>query len=218
MLSKAARTAARASRAPRAAGQHARALASGRFFTFEDVDTNRIDAAKKREEESVGLPSTGHSPVLDCVRASNETFSVVLDATLDEAAELMLVKKTSSLLVRDANGRVAGLVTERDFLKTHLKSVDGSTAVSVVMTPRSKIIMASPMSTLSECLELMLRKGIRNLPIFDPAFAKGKRVLGVVSIRALVRQIFLEQKGEISSLRDFISDSYSVSGGAEPRQ
>ena len=214
------RAAARASAAARARGMFTASRAAlappQRFFTFEDVDAKRIADARAREEESQsGLAAaaslnTGHSPVLDCIQQSHTTYSVKEDQTLDEAAALMLAKKVSSLLVRNAKGRVAGLLTERDFLKTHLAHVDGSTAVSQVMTPRMKIIMATPDATLSQCLEIMLRKGIRNMPIYDPNYAAGKRVLGVVSIRALVRQIFLEQDKEISDLRGYITDSYSV--------
>lgn len=193
------------------AREAAAATSSPKFFTFRQLDDKTIVAARAKVEESVdAVRREGYTPVTAAIQKTNETYSVRSGHSLNEAAATMLAKKVASLLVRDEGGRVVGLITERDFLKTNLAELSGEEPVDRVMTPRAKLVMASPNATLRECLELMLAGNFRHLPIYERGNERGSRVIGVVSIRALVRQIFLEQEKELSDLRSFIADSYSA--------
>lgn len=101
------------------------------------------------------------------------------DEKVVEAARTMRTRHTSSALVAQ-DGRLVGILTERDFAHKVVAegvSPDG-VLVGQLMTPDP--ITASPDRTVSEAMSLMTVKGIRHLPVCEEG-----RPVGVVSIRDL---------------------------------
>lgn len=96
--------------------------------------------------------------------------------TLRAAAERMWSQQTGSLLVMD-DGRLVGIVTERDVLRAVARGLDyDTTTVRDVMT--SDVVTARPDSALRDAAREMAHRWIRHLPVLD-----GRRVVGVVSMR-----------------------------------
>lgn len=96
--------------------------------------------------------------------------------TLRSAAERMWRQQTGSLLIMD-NGRLAGIITERDVLRAVALGADPATAtVDEAMT--TEVFTVPPEMALRDAAREMATRWIRHLPV-----AGEGRVLGMVSMR-----------------------------------
>jgi CBS domain-containing protein len=104
----------------------------------------------------------------------------------------------SALMVID-NGRIAGIVTERDYVRrvARLQLVPQQTLVSEVMT--RDLITVSPQDRTRFCMQLMIEKNLRHLPVLEDG-----KLVGLLSIRDLVKDVVAEQEGLINHLEQYI--------------
>ena len=121
------------------------------------------------------------------------------DASVLEAVERMVEENVGSLLVTEGDD-VAGIVTERDYLRR--VAVEGrsdrETPVREIMS--SPLIVVTPQTSIDECMALMTNKRIRHLPVVDEG-----EVAGVISIGDVVKFQSREQHYEIQFLHDYIA-------------
>jgi len=121
-------------------------------------------------------------------------------ATVLDAVTKMVEGNVGSLLVREG-GRLAGIVTERDYLRrVTLEGRDErTTPVREIMT--SELVYVSPDASIEECMAVMTERRIRHLPVLDDA----QQVLGVISIGDVVKFQSKEQSVQIKFLTEYIS-------------
>lgn len=130
-----------------------------------------------------------------------EVYSVNVDTPVYEAIQLMAEKEVGALIVMDGE-KVAGIVSERDYArKVILKGKSSqSTAIGEIMT--SRVIGVRSDRTVEECMALMTSKGIRHLPVIDD-----DRLVGMLSIRDLLRATIADQQFTIEQLESYIKTS-----------
>jgi CBS domain-containing protein len=128
-----------------------------------------------------------------------EVLKVDAEASVFEAVQLMVEKNVGSLLVTEG-GDIAGIVTERDYLRrvTLEGHSDRETPVREIMS--SPLIVASPQTTVDECMALMTDRRIRHVPVVDEG-----SVVGVVSIGDVVKFKSKLQTFEIQYLTNYIT-------------
>jgi CBS domain-containing protein len=82
---------------------------------------------------------------------------------------------------------MSGVVSERDYIckVALLGKTSKDTPVKEISTRGANIITAVEDESIESCMEKMMNKGIRHLPIVD---AK-KKVIGMVSIKDLVKTV-----------------------------
>jgi len=116
-----------------------------------------------------------------------------------EALETMAYHDIGALLVLEGE-RIVGIVTERDYArKGALMGRDShETPVSALMT--APVMYVSLQESNENCMALMTEHRLRHLAVID----NGKLV-GVLSMRDLVRDIISEQKFVIEQLQHYIS-------------
>ena len=121
------------------------------------------------------------------------------DASVFEAVKQMVEAGVGSLLVKEGS-EVAGIFTERDYLRrmTLEGRDDKDTAVRDVMS--SPLVVVTPQNTIDECMAMMTDRRIRHLPVVD-----GGDVVGVVSIGDIVKFKSKQQSFEIKYLTDYIT-------------
>jgi CBS domain-containing protein len=111
------------------------------------------------------------------------------DMLMQEAVQLMIDKKISSLLVIDHEETVVGILTERDIVRkfTLLDMQDKLTRT--VMTLMTRPVMFAHVSTLKKDItSLHLDYKIRHFPVVTGNGNKKENVVGIVSITDLARQ------------------------------
>ncbi|MBM3125170.1 MAG: CBS domain-containing protein [Chloroflexi bacterium] len=132
-------------------------------------------------------------------RKGGEVFSIDPEATVFDALNQMSSQNTGALLVvRGKN--VEGILTERDCVrKVELAGrTSKTTRVSEIMT--EKVIYVEAGQPLEECMALMIDKNIRHLPVYD-----SKELLGLISVRDVLKEVVDVQKFMISQLEHYIT-------------
>jgi len=121
------------------------------------------------------------------------------DASVLDAVKTMVDAGVGSLLVT-AEGNIAGIFTERDYLRRMtLEERDAKTTpVREVMS--APLIIVTPETAIDECMALMTDRRIRHLPVVEEG-----SVVGVVSIGDLVKFKSKQQSFEIQYLTDYIT-------------
>ncbi|MDP1714047.1 MAG: CBS domain-containing protein [Anaerolineales bacterium] len=138
--------------------------------------------------------------VRDMIRKKgSEVFSILPDATVYEALTFMAKHNIGALLVLRGN-KVEGILSERDCArKVDLAGkTSKKTKVSEIMT--SKVIYVEAGQQLEECMALMIDKNIRHLPVFD-----GQKLLGLISVRDVLKEVVEVQRFTISQLEHYIT-------------
>jgi len=135
-------------------------------------------------------------------KKGNEVYTIERTATVYDAVKKMVERNTGSLLVTQGD-EICGIITERDYLRHIVLEgrTSKTTQVREIMT--SQVICISPSHAVEQCMAIMTAKRVRHLPVLD----KGKLV-GIVSIGDLVKQISQDQKYEIKYLTDYITGKY----------
>lgn len=126
---------------------------------------------------------------------SRPVITVTPETPLKEAAQLLVEHGISALPVLDARGGLAGIVSEADLLPMQARPDPRSQAtppahtagrmprfVADVMTRHVLTVTAD--SQVSQAARTMLDAGIKRVPVM-----RGRRVVGIVSRRDLVRVI-----------------------------
>jgi CBS domain-containing protein len=127
-------------------------------------------------------------------------FTVAAGAPLSEAVKMLNTHKIGAVVVVDAKGKVAGILSERDIVRR----LDGDAAallaspVRTAMTP--KVITTTRDASVSDLMELMTRHRIRHLPVVEAG-----RLVGIVSIGDVVKRKIEETEFEATALREYIA-------------
>jgi CBS domain-containing protein len=121
------------------------------------------------------------------------------DMLVSDALDLMLERNVGALVVTDEERHVLGIVTERDLVRKLLrrKKAPEETRIEEIMS--SKALCVTPEYTVDACMSLMNDNQIRHLPVVEQ-----DRLVGIVSVRDVVRTIVAEQEFMIMQLEDYI--------------
>ena len=128
----------------------------------------------------------------------HKLLSISPDATVFEALQRMADANVGALVVLDGE-KLAGIFSERDYARKVILVGKSSkeTWVREIMT--DKVLCVSPERTVEQCMALMTEKRIRHLPVLDH-----KKVVGVISIGDVVKEMISEQQFIISQLESYI--------------
>lgn len=119
-------------------------------------------------------------------------------ASVFEALQIMAEHDIGSLVVLEGE-RLAGIFSERDYARqvVLLGKSSRETQVREIMT--HKVLCVGPNQTVDECMGLMTAKRVRHLPVLEH-----KKVIGVISIGDVVKEVISEQKLMIEQLEQYI--------------
>jgi len=130
-----------------------------------------------------------------------------------KAVTTMSKANVGSLMVLDAieaaesgnAANICGILTERDYLKKIVLEGRNSKDTDVVdiMTPNDMMMTIGPEDSVMEAMELMAENQIRHLPVL-----KDNKLVGMVSIRDVVKVMVAEHKKSMEMMSSYISGTY----------
>jgi len=127
-----------------------------------------------------------------------EVYTIEPGARVFDALKLMADKSVGALIVMEG-GRLAGIISERDYARKVILHGKSSHDLQVRDIMTSKVISVHPGQTVEECMALMTEKRIRHLPVTE-----GELLIGVLSIGDLVKEVIAEQEQTIKQLESYI--------------
>lgn len=135
----------------------------------------------------------------------NSVLSIQEDASVQQAVSELSSHKIGFLVVRNAGGKVTGVVSERDVVNkcVQSKSDPEKTLVKEIMTPKEKIVLGFEEDDIESIMNTMTEKKIRHLPIFS-----GDQITGIISIGDVVKVLLESKDKEIQALSAYVSGNY----------
>ena len=130
---------------------------------------------------------------------SGSLLTISSDESVFDMVRQMVDANVGSLLVT-VNGRIEGIVTERDYLRrvTLEGRTDKETPVSEIMT--TPLIVVTPKTPVDECMAIMTDRRIRHMPVVEEG-----EVVALISIGDLVKFQSQQQDFKIQYLTDYIT-------------
>ena len=135
-------------------------------------------------------------------KSDANVYRVAPTDTVFDAVSLMADKGIGALLVMEGD-TIVGIITERDYARkiALMGRTSAVTQVKDVMT--SAVMFVKPDQTSEQCMQIMSNNRLRHLPVLN----NGKLV-GMISIGDLVKDIISEQKFIIEQLEHYITGSH----------
>ena len=124
--------------------------------------------------------------------------SIAPDARVIDALKLMADKDIGALVVIDG-GRLAGILSERDYARKVILKGKSSHDIPVREIMTEKVVTVNPDETVEACMGLMTSKRVRHLPV-----SEGDRLIGLLSIGDLVKEVIAAQEQTIKELESYI--------------
>lgn len=137
---------------------------------------------------------------------SQDLYTVSASDTVAAALELLARYRIGALMVMDGE-QLEGIVSERDCaLKVTMRGrAAAEVQVGEIMT--RSVITVLPSQPLEDCMQQMTERDIRHLPVVD-----GGRVVGMVSIGDVVKEVLRQQRYLIQQLESYIRGAYTGGG------
>lgn len=127
--------------------------------------------------DTIAAPLRIQPDIVPNVVKDAKVHMLPLQATAREAAQLMAAFDTGALVVLDAKGQFAGLVTEEDLVREVVaKGLDPGAARLAELVKRGFDALA-PSDLALDALDLMRLRKISHLPVLD-----GERLTAIVSV------------------------------------
>jgi len=127
-----------------------------------------------------------------------EIYAVAPEESVLEAIKLMAEKGVGALVVLD-QGRLAGVVSERDYARKVILHGRSSQTTQVREIMTEKVVTVRSEQTVEDCMSLMTAKRIRHLPVVDAG-----KLAGVLSIGDLVKEVIADREETIKQLESYI--------------
>lgn len=130
-------------------------------------------------------------------RKGHEVVTIRSDASVGELLDLLEERRIGAVVVSDADGRIDGIVAERDLLP--LLRQDGATnrLVGEVMT--RDVVTCAPKDELEALARTMTEVRVRHLPVVDEG-----RMVAIVSIGDVVKNRLDELQAERDHLENYV--------------
>jgi len=129
----------------------------------------------------------------------SQVWSIGPAHSVFQAIEMMALKEVGALTVISDEGKVVGIISERDYARKVILKGKSSvkTPVSEIMT--QDVIYIEEDAQVDECMALMTAKKIRHLPVL-----KEDKLIGMISVGDLVKKIIDDQTFVIEQLERYI--------------
>ena len=133
-------------------------------------------------------------------RKGRDVVTIVPTAQLSEAVKILAARRIGAVIVTGADNRVAGILSERDIVRSigERGPVALDDNVAAVMT--RKVTTCSEADTIAAIMERMTSGKFRHMPVVEQG-----RLVGVISIGDVVKFRVEEIEGETNALREYIA-------------
>ncbi len=130
----------------------------------------------------------------------SDVFSVGPGEDATAIARSLSQHRIGAALVRDQEGKVLGIVSERDIVRAVAREGAGALAHTARDLMTTDLVTVTGATQVAEALGLMTSHRCRHLPVIEEG-----RLVGMVSIGDLVKARIAEAEQEAENLRAFVT-------------
>jgi CBS domain-containing protein len=108
---------------------------------------------------------------------SKKLIKLNADSSALEVAKMMSEYKVSSVILTDGQDKIVGIITERDLVREICAKdlLSSETPVISVMSKLLPLITIGKNSSIEEAAAMMIKNGVRHLPVVTEDKKKSKR-------------------------------------------
>jgi len=132
-------------------------------------------------------------------KGRHRVITVSAKSSIAEAIRTMHAEKVGAVMVPDAEGCPVGIFTERDVVRLYADGDRDFDKLAVEARMTCSVVLGRLSMPVDEALGLMTERRFRHLPVVE----EGK-LLGLVSIGDLVKEVIAEQEQTIKQLESYI--------------
>lgn len=123
-------------------------------------------------------------------------------STLLEVAQRLALKRIGAIVVVDALGELAGIISERDIIRALAEVGPECLSQPVANTMTRQVVTCQETDTLDELMAMMTARRFRHLPVVTDG-----ALVGIISIGDVVKHHVAEIEMEATAMRDYIAHS-----------
>jgi CBS domain-containing protein len=138
--------------------------------------------------------------VADLIGSRKEIYSIMEETSVHEAAQYLREKQVRSVGVRNASGKLAGVISHSDISDKVAAENKCPAWMKAADIMTRELVTVTPEMTLEHCLHLMEQNTIFHLIVMD----EGKGFLGMLSVSDILRVIASDEKARADLLESFI--------------
>lgn len=130
----------------------------------------------------------------------NQVISVSPEDSVLAVARTLTQHRIGAALVRDPQGAILGIISERDIVRGMAGHGPGTSQMPAAQLMTHDLVTVTPRTPVTEAMTLMTEHRVRHLPVLDDS----GRLVGLVSIGDLVKARIEEAELEAQALRDYV--------------
>ncbi|HKT27083.1 CBS domain-containing protein [Dyella sp.] len=132
-------------------------------------------------------------------RKGNDIYAIAPEAPVLEAIKHMAERRVGALLVMRGE-QLVGIISERDYARKVILQGRSSAQTPVSEIMSNPVLTVTPDTDVFDCMRMCTDSRVRHLPVVD-----GHRVMGVISIGDLVKEVISAQAEQIEQLQRYIT-------------
>jgi CBS domain-containing protein len=129
-----------------------------------------------------------------------EVFTIGEEKLLRDAVDILARNNIGVLIVISSEGKIDGIISERDILKACSNNPDNFLNLQVKDFMTKKLLIAEPDDEIDYVQKIMTENRIRHLPVLN-----NKILVGLISIGDVVKAQLSDKMYENKYLMDYIS-------------
>jgi len=133
-------------------------------------------------------------------RKGTDVATIPPSATIADAIALLADKDIGALVVSADKQKIAGILSERDIVRSMAKTVETNLSQPVASLMTADVFTCGPEATTADLMELMTQKRFRHVPVVEE-----NRLVGVVSIGDVVSVRLHELEEERQQIEEYIT-------------
>lgn len=130
----------------------------------------------------------------------HNVYSLPKSAKLRDAIALLNEKNIGVVLITESDGKLAGILSERDIIRRSLLQESGFRDELVTKSMTKKVLTVTSAASVDDVMEVMTNSHIRHVPVLD-----GDEIKGLISIGDIVKRKIADAENEAAAMRDYIT-------------
>lgn len=130
-------------------------------------------------------------------RKGHDVVTLTTEATIADVVAVLVQHGIGVTVIRDDDGTVAGIVSERDVIRhVHGGGAPGQAVTTIMSSP---VLTCAPADEIEQLAQVMTTERVRHLPVVEDG-----ELIGIVSIGDIVKQRLDELQHERDQLVNYV--------------
>lgn len=136
----------------------------------------------------------------------SDVFTIEADKSICQCIDVLNQRKIGALIVVNHTGKMVGIISERDILRTTMAKQGNNVCSSMVrdvMTPQEKLLTVTEDESLYKVMEIMTKNRVRHIPV-----VRDGNIFRIISIGDVIKFLLDQAMLENEEMKNYISSGY----------